>query len=137
MGRRVLLVDDEPELVQLVTMLLNRVGCEVVAASSAAEALNKLRQEEIDLVLLDIILPDADGWKVLEEIKANKRLEDIPVIVFTAKTEDERDVQFIEEYDLPVIKKPFDSRDLMERVSRHSRFGRKSRLKKLNRSSPQ
>lgn len=130
MGRRVLLVDDEPELVQLVEMLLKRVGCEVVAASSAAEALNKLRQEDVDLVLLDIILPDAEGWKVLEEIKGNKRLEDIPVIVFTAKTEDERDIQFIEEYDLPVIKKPFDSHDLMEQVSKHSCINRKSAVKK-------
>ncbi len=124
MGRRVLLIDDEPELVQLVTMLLKRVGCEVVAAPNASEALKKLENEEVHLILLDIILPDTDGWNVLEKIKKNEKLANIPVIVFTAKTEDERDMQFIEEYNLPVIKKPFDSYDLIEKVSRPSSFER-------------
>jgi DNA-binding response OmpR family regulator len=126
MGKCVLLVEDEPELVQLVRLLLKKVDCEVISAPNAVEAMEKLKNEEIDLVLLDLILPDANGWTVLEEVKKNNELKDLPIIVFTAKSADKRDLRYIEKYNLPVLKKPFNSHELMKQITRYAPSSRNS-----------
>lgn len=79
--------------------------------------MEKLKQEKIDLVLLDIVLPGDDGWSVLEEMKGKEELKDLPVIVFTAKAEDKRDREYIQSYHLPVVRKPFDKDNLIETIA--------------------
>ncbi len=97
--------------------MLENAGLEVIEALDADAAVEKLNHEKIDLVLLDIILPGKDGWSVLEEMKIKEDLKDLPVIVFTAKIEDERDRRYIQSYHLPVVRKPFEKNNLVETVS--------------------
>lgn len=115
-AKKVLIVEDEPEITYLVRLMLEKAGFDAVEAGDAWEALRKLGEIKVDLVLLDIVLPGKSGWSLLEEMKKDERLKDIPVIVFTAKAEDDRDREYIQSYHLPVIRKPFDSEELIETV---------------------
>ncbi len=85
--KRVLIVDDDPELVELIARMLQSSGEDyhLVKAFGGAEALARLRSEPIDLVLLDLFMPDIDGKRVLERMKGDAALADIPVIVITAQ----------------------------------------------------
>lgn len=112
-----MIVEDEVEILFLVKMLLEKAGYEAIEALDGVEALEKLRKEKVDLVLLDITLPEKDGWSVLEEIKREEEFKDLPVIVFTGKPEDNRDRKYILSYHLPVIRKPFDCDTLIETIA--------------------
>ncbi len=85
--KNVLIVDDDPELVELIARMLQSSGQEyrLVKAFGGAEALARLQSETIDLVLLDLFMPDIDGKRVLETMKGDPALADIPVIVITAQ----------------------------------------------------
>jgi CheY-like chemotaxis protein len=83
----VLIVDDDPELVELIARMLQSSGEDyhLVKAFGGAEALARLQSEKVDLVLLDLFMPDIDGKRVLEMMKGDSALADIPVIVITAQ----------------------------------------------------
>lgn len=85
--RRVLVVDDDPDILQLFTRLLHACDgtLEVVSASSGEQALDKLRNESLDLVLLDIVMPGANGWQVLKLKSQDKAIRDIPVVLVSAQ----------------------------------------------------
>ncbi len=101
----------------LVKLILEKAGYEAIEAVDGVEAIEKLRKEKVDLVLMDILLPKKDGWSVLEEMKGREELKDLPVIVITAKPEDERERGYIRSYHLPVIRKPFDRDNLIETIT--------------------
>jgi len=88
-AKRVLIVDDESSLRTLVKVNLEVDGLEVSEAVDGIEAMNMLRESKPDLILLDIMMPGKDGIEVLEELAADKNLRDIPVILLTAKGEQE------------------------------------------------
>ncbi|MHB8791927.1 MAG: response regulator [Thermoleophilia bacterium] len=88
-AKRVLIVDDESSLRTLVKVNLEVDGLEVSEAVDGNEAMNILRESKPDLILLDIMMPGKDGIEVLEELAADKNLRDIPVILLTAKGEQE------------------------------------------------
>jgi CheY-like chemotaxis protein len=115
--RRILIVEDEMDLCYLVKEYLRDAGYNVTIASNGREALEKLRKINVDLVLLDIILPIMDGWNVVEKIKKSKKLRNIPIIIFTAKPEDKRDRAYLQNYKLPVIKKPFEWSQLIKKIT--------------------
>ncbi len=83
MGKRVMIVDDNPTLVRLCKLILEREGHQVLGAFSGRECLDSLDGNHVDLILLDILLNDMNGWEVLEKIRADERWENIPVIVVT------------------------------------------------------
>lgn len=83
--KRILVVEDEESLLKLETILLTIKGFEVVGALTGGKALNILNHEKIDLVLLDIMLPDIDGFEVCGRIKNDQRTANIPVVILTAK----------------------------------------------------
>lgn len=83
---KILIVDDDLESVKLVGLMLERRGYEIAAARSGAQALEKAQSENPDLVILDIMMPDMEGYEVCRRLRANPATATLPVIMFTAKT---------------------------------------------------
>lgn len=86
--KRILVVDDEPDFLEMITVRLEASGYEVVAASNGKEAVKVLKKEKPDAVLLDILMPDIDGLKVLRWIRSNNKK--LPVFMITAFSNEER-----------------------------------------------
>ena len=112
-------IEDEPEMIKVIKMILTRGGYTVIGAVGGQEGLDTVREVRPDLVLLDLMMPLMDGWQVYTRMKATEELDDIPVIIVTARTHsiDKRmalDVAKVEDY----ITKPFRARDLVQRVGR-------------------
>lgn len=90
--KRVLIVEDEESLLKLETILLTVKGFEVVGAFTGKMAMDKLATEEFDLVLLDIMLPDIDGFEVCRHIRKDERTSRLPIIMLTGKkTQEDHD----------------------------------------------
>ena len=83
--KRILIVEDEESLLKLETILLTVKGYEVSGALTGNDALNKISNETFDLILLDIMLPDIDGFEVCCRVKKDPRTSGIPVVILTAK----------------------------------------------------
>ncbi len=116
-SKRLAYIEDEIEMIDLVRMILGRQGYTVLGANGGREGIELVRKELPDLVLLDLMMPDMDGWDVYHQIKSEERTRDIPVIVITAKAQDIDKIlglriAKVEDY----ISKPFNPQDLVERV---------------------
>ena len=85
-GKRVLVVDDDADNRRVLSLVLERGGAEVMAAGDGAEALHKLGDFRPDLVVLDLAMPEVDGWEMVRRIKATPGLSSIPIVVLTAHT---------------------------------------------------
>ena len=83
----VVCIEDEPEMIDLVKLILGRKGFDLVGAVGGREGLETVRRLKPDLVLLDLMMPDMDGWEVYQKMKADDELKDIPVVVVTAKAQ--------------------------------------------------
>jgi len=115
----ILIVDDVPINLQVLTSLLSDEDYEIAAATSGEEALFLLNTILPDLILLDVIMPDMDGFEVCEMIKASPRTEDIPIIFLTAKTEAEYIVRGFQMGAVDYVRKPFNTPELLARVHTH------------------
>ena len=82
--KKILIVDDDPDLVEAVTMILESKNYEVAAAYGGIEGLQKSKTENPDLIVLDVMMPDKDGYVVCKELKADPNLSKIPVLLLTA-----------------------------------------------------
>jgi DNA-binding response OmpR family regulator len=89
MNKRILVVDDEEVIRRFLTLQLNKWGYEVVEAEDGVEATSKLENQDFDLIISDIMMPNKDGWRLLREVKFNPKTKNIPVIMLTAKNRDE------------------------------------------------
>jgi DNA-binding response OmpR family regulator len=116
MAKRVLVVDDEPNIVMSLRFLMEREGFQVEVASTGQAAVAALAREPADLVLLDIMMPELDGFQVCQRIRDNPAWRDTKVVMLTAKGRDvERDKGLAlgaDEY----VTKPFSTRDLVAKV---------------------
>ncbi len=83
----VVYIEDDPEMVDLVSLILNRQGCAVTGANGAREELDLVKHLVPDLILLDLMMPDIDGWDVYQQLKSSDETRDIPVIIITAKAQ--------------------------------------------------
>jgi len=115
----ILCIEDEPEMIDLIRLILGRRGFEVVGAEGGKEGLEKMHQEQPDLVLLDLMMPDMDGWEVYQQMKADEKTKDIPVIVVTAKAQSIDKVlglhiAKVDDY----IAKPFSPQELLNSVDK-------------------
>ena len=115
----ILCVEDEPEMIDLIRLILGRRGFEVKGATGGMQGLKMIREEHPDLVLLDLMMPDMDGWEVYQQIKADEKTRDIPVIVVTAKAQSIDKVlglhiAKVDDY----IAKPFSPQDLLNSVEK-------------------
>ena len=105
--RRVLVVDDEPDVLLLCRVNLEFEGYEVVEASDGEEAMERLREQRFDVMLLDVMMPKMDGWQVLEAVKADPDLKDLPVVMLTAKVQDQDQIRGWSQGAADYITKPF------------------------------
>ena len=116
MRTTILSVDDEPDVTQLVKFHLNKAGFDVVTAASGREALDQVRAVKPDLILLDLMLPDIDGFGVCEILRRQTETATIPIIILTAwATRDARHLG-LELGALDYMTKPFSPKTLVERV---------------------
>jgi two-component system KDP operon response regulator KdpE len=111
--RRILVVDDEERMVRFIRLNLEHDGFQVIEAFRGAQAINKMRSSMPDLVLLDVMLPDMDGFEVLRMIR---EISTVPVIMLTAKGEEEDRVRGLELGADDYVTKPFSPRELVSRV---------------------
>jgi CheY-like chemotaxis protein len=105
--RSVLVVDDEPDVLLLCRVNLEFEGYEVVEASDGEQAMERLREQRFDVVLLDVMMPKMDGWQVLEAVKADEDLKEIPVVMLTAKVQDQDQIRGWSQGAADYITKPF------------------------------
>ncbi len=89
MPARILAVDDSPTVLEMITQILESGGYSVLTAVDGAEALDTARAERPDLILLDVMLPKLDGYRVCRLLKFDQNYRDIPIIMLTAKAEDQ------------------------------------------------
>lgn len=113
---RILVVDDEPGIVDIARANLEGHGYIVIAAYDGEDALEKIKAEKPDLVVLDILMPEMDGWDVLERIESNPDLSGIPVIMLTARVSDEDVLRGLETGAVEYMTKPFYPQDLVAAV---------------------
>jgi len=118
----VLIVDDTSKNIQLVASVLKPEGYGLYFATDAQEAFNVLKNELIDLILLDVMMPTMDGFKVCKELKKNVKTQEIPVIFLTAKNDKESIKEGFEVGGVDYIIKPFYDVELLSRVKTHLRI---------------
>ncbi len=134
----VLVVDDEPDVIELLTIILKREGYKVESALSGKEALKKLRETTVDLVLLDLMMPEMDGFEVCKEIYHNPSIRSTPVIVVTAKGDfDSIEKAYKYSSVRAYIAKPFDKTTLLKTIKdvlrkEKATVPKKRPIKKLN-----
>lgn len=87
MNARILIVDDDFETLRMVGLMLQHQGYEIIAASNGEQALSLAGTEQPDLIILDIMMPSMDGYEVARQLRANPQTENIPILMFTAKTQ--------------------------------------------------
>jgi len=116
MSQRILVVDDDKQIVRLVKAYLEQAGFQVFAAYDGSTALHTIRRERPDLVVLDLMLPDQDGWDLTRLIRADPTLTDTPIIMLTARIEDADKIVGLELGADDYITKPFNPRELVARV---------------------
>ena len=117
--RRIVYIEDEPEMIDLVRLILSRKHYEVTGASGGREGLEIIRAHTPDAVLLDLMMPDMDGWEVFHQLKAEEATRAIPVIVVTAKAQSIDKVlglhiAKVDDY----ISKPFSPKDLIDSLEK-------------------
>jgi two-component system KDP operon response regulator KdpE len=117
---RILVVDDERRMVGFIRLNLEQDGFEVIEAYNGTEALNRLRDSLPDLILLDVMMPDIDGFEVLRMIR---EISQVPVIMLTAKGEEDDKVKGLELGADDYVTKPFSPRELVSRVKAVLRRG--------------
>jgi len=111
--RRILVVDDEERMVRFIRLNLEHDGFRVVEAYNGTQAINKVRSSLPDLILLDVMMPDIDGFEVLRIVR---EVSSVPVIMLTAKGEEDDRVRGLELGADDYITKPFSPRELVSRV---------------------
>ncbi|MCR9221257.1 MAG: response regulator [Alphaproteobacteria bacterium] len=117
MGARILIAEDEPFIVESLSFLLSREGHEVDAVDTGSEALRAVQRRRPDLLLLDIMLPETNGFDVLRRLRAAPGLEELPVMVLTAKGQEADRKRMMELGADDFVTKPFSNRDLLARVA--------------------
>ncbi|HIE58276.1 MAG TPA: response regulator [Anaerolineales bacterium] len=118
-GKKIVYVEDEQEMIDLVKLILTRKGYQVIGAAGGRAGLDTIRAEIPDLVLLDLMMPDIEGWDVYQQIRSDEATRHIPVIVVTAKAQNIDKVlglhiAKVNDY----IPKPFSPQDLVSSVER-------------------
>ena len=115
-GKRILIVDDEPDLVTLVAGRLRANGYEVSSAGDGYAGLEAAKKDKPDLIILDLMLPKMDGYKVCGLLKRDARFAHIPVILFTAKAQEEDMILGEEVGANAFVTKPFDPQALLAKI---------------------
>jgi two-component system alkaline phosphatase synthesis response regulator PhoP len=119
--KKILIVDDEIDLVETIRFPLESEGFTVLAAYNGEDGLNMARTENPDLILLDIMLPKLDGYKVCRLLKFDERYKNIPILMLTARAQEKDRLMGMETKADEYITKPFDMDELIEKVKAYLR----------------
>jgi len=115
-GRRILLIDDDPSILAVVREGLQKQGCEVTEADRGGVGVARAREGAFDLIVLDIVLPDRNGFDVCRDLKGDPQTGSIPVIFLSAKEEPKERVRGLRLGAVDYVLKPFDLDELLERI---------------------
>jgi len=116
MGKKILVVDDEAQLTEMVKLRLEAAGYSVSCAYDGVEGLEKAKKEKPDLIILDLMLPKMDGYKVCGLLKNDARYNKIPIVMFTARAQEE-DIGLGRELGAEAyVTKPFDHKILLGKI---------------------
>jgi len=115
----ILIVDDTPQNVQVLARTLEEGNYELAVATNGKDALAFVEREEPDLILLDVMMPEMNGYEVCRVLKKNEKTVNIPIIFLTAKRETDDIVKGFDAGGVDYIIKPFNSKELMARVKAH------------------
>ncbi|MFH1524206.1 MAG: response regulator [Chloroflexota bacterium] len=115
----ILCIEDEQEMIDLIRLILSRHGFEVRGATGGKEGLEIIRKDHPDLILLDLMMPEMDGWEVYQQMKADETIKNIPVIIVTAKAQSIDKVlglhiAKVDDY----ISKPFSPQELLSSIEK-------------------
>jgi len=118
---RILIVDDDPDLVEAVTMILESKDYDVIAAYGGIEGLEKAKTEEPDLIVLDVMMPDKDGYAVCKELKADPKYGKIPILLLTAVVSKIPTTRYTQQMGLETeaddyVDKPVEPAELVRRI---------------------
>ncbi|MGM0650958.1 MAG: hybrid sensor histidine kinase/response regulator [Bacteroidota bacterium] len=129
---KILIVDDIPQNIQIVATALQNAGYDISFAQNGHKALTLCDNENFDLILLDIMMPDMDGIEVCKKLKAQQRFQDLPVIFLTAKTDSDSITTAFEAGGVDYVTKPIKTAELLARVKNHLTLReQKKQLKQL------
>jgi two-component system alkaline phosphatase synthesis response regulator PhoP len=123
MAKKILIVDDEPDLVEAVSIILESKGYAVAKAYGGVEGLQKVRTENPDLIVLDVMMPDKDGYAVCRELKADAKYRSIPILLLTAVVSNIPTSRYTQEMGMETeaddfVDKPVEPQELIKRVER-------------------
>ena len=119
MAQKIMVVDDEPNLIELVQAILDSEGYEVITASSGRECLEKLKTVKPDLILLDMMMPGISGRETCEKIRANPDTKDLKIVFLTVVRFSEVGKDILTKMDvLDYITKPFNNKEIVDRVKK-------------------
>ena len=116
MAEKILIVDDDPETVRLVKLMLSRQGYSVITANSGKQALDLLHAEHPDLILLDVMMPEMDGFQVTRQLRSNPKTTDTPILIFSAKAQVDDKVAGYEAGADEYLTKPIHPAELVARI---------------------
>lgn len=117
MARKILIVDDEPNIVRIIESRLKASGYDCISAYDGLEALDKTHQERPDLIILDLMLPKLDGYKVCRMLKFDEKYKKIPILIFTARAQ-ESDKKTADEVGADAyLVKPFEPQALLDTIN--------------------
>ncbi|MCL4302494.1 MAG: response regulator [Anaerolineae bacterium] len=117
--KHILCIEDEAEMIELMRLVLEREGHEVMGAVGGEQGLKLMREKKPDLILLDLMMPGIDGWEVYRQMRADKELTDIPVIIVTAKAQSIDKVLGLQVAKVAdYITKPFGPKELIGSIER-------------------
>jgi DNA-binding response OmpR family regulator len=116
MNKKILVVDDEDDILHFLELVLREKGYDIVTASGGHEALTRAQVERPDLILLDIMMPQMDGWEVLKLLRVDEDTAQIPVAMLSARTEAKDRVQGLQEGAVDYICKPFSLHELVGKI---------------------
>lgn len=121
MATRVLIAEDEPNIIESLSFILTRVGCDVVSAPDGQTALERIREIKPDVVILDVMLPRLNGFEVLKTVRADRVLMGIPIIILTAKGQSQ-DRRMAEEIGADAfVTKPYSNQHIIDTVQELAR----------------
>lgn len=115
---KVLIVDDEPDLVETLTLMLKKQGFRVSSASTGIEGLEKAKQELPDIIILDLMMPEMDGFEMCKQLKSSEETSRIPIIILTARSDTEARFKTFKYKADEYIVKPFHLPNLVSTINK-------------------
>ena len=111
--KKILIVDDEPDIIKTTSYMLEQAGYEIHTASDGEQGLEKLKQVKPDLMLLDLMLPGKSGFQIAQEMKTKNEYKNIPIIVLSGRTDDMDKYVAVKKGVVEYIEKPIDMNRLL------------------------